>query len=135
EAPAEILWVTVLPVPAVLSWAWLRRRPWRATARRVDAHYGLDDQLGNALELSRVEGPARGAEGVGQPPDPRTAEIVALVQERARTLAAGLDPRPVVPLRVPTPRVLDGVAAAAAIGAMFVPPPDPPVVFSDEDPI
>lgn len=94
DAPSQLLWLTALPVPLVLAWAALRRHPWRAVARRVDEHYGLDDQLGNALELQ------------ARPPradDPRTADIVAIMQERAQTLAASLDPRPVVPLRVPTP--------------------------------
>ncbi|MCA9708614.1 MAG: hypothetical protein KDK70_22385, partial [Myxococcales bacterium] len=125
-APPELLWVTALPVPLTLAWAALRRHPWRATARAIDAHYGLDDALGNALELS------------ASPPhedDPRTAQIVALMQEQARARASTLDPRPVVPLSVPAPRLSDGLAAAAAVGAMFVPPPDPPVVFSDPDPI
>ncbi|MEM9458826.1 MAG: hypothetical protein AAGF11_31905, partial [Myxococcota bacterium] len=126
DAPQGLLWVTALPVPLVLAWAALRRHPWRATVRAIDAHYGLDDTLGNALELHRT--PPRDD-------NPRTTSIVALARARAEAQARTLDPRPVVPLSVPPPRWSDGLAAAAAVGAMFVPPPDPPVVFSDPDPI
>ncbi|MEX1364946.1 MAG: hypothetical protein AB1Z98_17590, partial [Nannocystaceae bacterium] len=134
DAPPQLLWLTAVPVPLVLSWAGLRRHPWRGMARRVDQHYGLDDQLGNALELKRqLEHQAPRANGPRA--DPRTVEIVELMHQRAQGLAADLDPRPVVPLRVPPPRWSDGLAAAAAVGAMLVPPPEPPVVFSDPDPI
>ena len=62
HALALVLWQT----PAWPS------TPWRETARAVDAYYGLDDQLGNALELRDT------------PPrqdDPRTAQIVELMQQ------------------------------------------------------
>src|SRR5690606_25470967 len=54
--------------------------------------------------------------------DPRTAAIVALLQERAEARARELDPRPVVPLDVPGPRWTDGLALALVIAAVLAPP-------------
>ncbi|MEM6991677.1 MAG: hypothetical protein AAF721_14315, partial [Myxococcota bacterium] len=104
--PPQALWLTALPVPAVLAWALLRRHAWRGLARRIDAHYGTADELGNALELSRgtVKTPGEA---------PRAAQIVALLCERAEARAATLDARPVVPLSVPAPRWLDLLGLAA----------------------
>jgi hypothetical protein len=118
-APPVLLWLTATPVPALLGWALARKRSWRATARRVDDHYGLDDRIGNALELERDADRRADA-------DPRTARIVELLAAEAEATAAGLDPRPVVPLRVPGPRPLDGLALAALVLAALVPDPVAP---------
>lgn len=115
-APPLLLWLTAVPVPALVGWALLRKRSWRATVRRIDEHYGLDDRLGSALELERESAARRQA-------DPRTARIIELLTAHAESTAAGLDPRPVVRLAVPGPRLLDAVAFAAVLGAALVPDP------------
>lgn len=111
-APEIALWLAAAPLPCVLAWAWLRPHARRKVARRLDVHFSLDDQLGAALELD-AKRPAA---------DPRTTAIVTLVQQRADALAGTLDPRAAIPIRVPAPRWHDGVAAALAIAAWFVPP-------------
>ena len=117
DAPTTILWLTAVPVPAILGWALLRPRSLRATARKIDEHYGLEDQLGSAYEL-RTHQP-RGVSG----DDQRTAEIVRILTARGEELASDLDPRPVVPLRVPGPRALDAIALACTAAALLVPRP------------
>lgn len=128
DVPPQALWLTAVPVPLVLGWALLRRHPWRAVARRIDAHYGTGDELGNAIELSSGARRDTGDKA-------RADAIVTLLCERAEARAKTLDPRPVVPLSVPGPRWLDLVGLAAVGGAMLVPPPEPPAVFVDPEPI
>jgi hypothetical protein len=115
--PPEVLWACALPMPTVLAWAWLRPRSRRVVARLLDRHHDLDDQLGSALELGA--GPSSGR----KPVDPRTDLIAQLVRERAEALSGTVDPRPAVPVRVPGPRALDGVALAMLGLAMLVPEP------------
>lgn len=112
--PTLVVWICALPVPIVVAWASLRPRSLRKTARRVDEHYGLGDQLGSALEFRASPPKAE---------DPRTAELATYFAERAETLAKDLDPAPVVPLSVPAPRWLDGVGLLAVAVAMLIPPP------------
>jgi len=109
-----ILWACALPVPLVLGWAMLRPRSLRKTARRVDEHYGLGDQLGSALEF-RASPPKAN--------DPRTAALALLFADNAAALAAGLDPSPVVPLTVPGPRWIDGAGLLAVGVSMLIPIP------------
>ncbi len=112
--PPMLLWICALPVPAIVGWATLRPKPLRVTARRVDEHYGLGDQLGSALEF-RTQAPTS--------EDPRTAALAALFAQRAEDAAAGLDPKPVVPLNVPGPRWVDGAGLVALLAAALVPKP------------
>jgi hypothetical protein len=116
-APAELLWATAAPLPVLVLWAWLRPRSKRVTARKIDEHYGLDDEIGSALEL--CTGDSRPAT------DPRTDAILELLRERADARAAGLDPRPVVRLHLASPRWVDAVAVACVVAAVFVPSPQP----------
>lgn len=120
-APIELAWLGLVPFFGVLLYAWLRPRQTRAAARRLDAYYGLHDLIGNALEFA--ERPPAG--------DPVAADLAALQMSDAEAAAARLDPRPVVPLRLPGLRLLDLAAAALLVLAMFVPPPAP--VVADED--
>jgi len=113
--PLELAFAALLPVPAALLWAYLRPRSRRVTARRIDAHYGLHDQIGNALELM----------GTRPGDDPRSADIIALLVQEAEATAGTLDPRPVVPLRVPGPRRVDGLATLALVAAMLLPQYEP----------
>jgi hypothetical protein len=110
-APLELAFAALLPVPAALLWAYLRPRSRRVTARRIDAHYGLHDQLGSALELA----------GTRPGHDPRSAGIVELLAQEADNTAGTVDPRPVVALRVPGPRRVDGLATVALLAAMLLP--------------
>lgn len=114
-APPWLPWLGLVPVPAALAYAWLRPRALRLSARRVDAHYGLHDLLGGAWELTRRP-----------PAEPRAADMVALLAADAEAAAAGLDPRPVVPLRPPGLRLVDLAAAGLLLAAMLIPPPAPP---------
>ncbi|MEZ4385813.1 MAG: hypothetical protein R3A79_31130 [Nannocystaceae bacterium] len=116
DAPIELAWLAALPVPLTIAWATLRPRPRRIAARRADAHFDLDDRLGNALELAAAPPPS----------DPQSAAIVGLIVAEAEELAADLDPRPVVSLRPPGLRALDLAAFAALALALLVPPPEPP---------
>ena len=109
--PIELAFAALLPVPAALLWAYLRPRSRRITARRIDAHFGLHDQLGSALELA----------GTRPGHDPRSAGIVELLVQEAEATAGTLDSRPVVPLRVPGPRRVDGLATVALLAAMLLP--------------
>lgn len=113
--PPLVVWACALPVPAVLAWASLRPRSLRKTARRVDEHYGLGDQLGSALEF-RASPPKTN--------DPRTAELATFFADNAETLAKDLDAAPVVPLTVPAPRWVDGIGLVAVAIAMLIPPPE-----------
>lgn len=120
--PIEAAFAAALPVVAVIGVAMLRPRSRRSAARRLDAHYGLDDRLGAALELASAP----------TPEDPRTAAIVGLVVAEAESLAGGLDPRPAVPLGPPGLRAHD-LAAALLLGlALLVPPPAPPAASEGE---
>jgi hypothetical protein len=118
-APAEILWLTGLPLPILAGWVLWRPRSLRAAARRIDSHYGLDDEIGNAYELATSA--PRGVSGN----DPRTSAIVELLTEAAEQRAKTVDPRPVVPMAVPALHWVDAVAVLAVLGALFVPRPEP----------
>jgi hypothetical protein len=116
-APPWLGWLGLVPTAAVLLYVAFRPARPRLAARRLDAFYGLHDLIGNALELAH------------RPPrsdDPQAADLVALHLADAEAAAAGLDPRPVVPLRPPGLRLLDLAAAALLLGAMLLPPPPPP---------
>lgn len=112
-------WLGLAPVPLALAWAMLRPRQLRAAARRLDAHYGLHDLLGGAIELGAADSTLSGTAR-----DPRSADLVALLTADAAAAAPGLDARPVVPLPRPRRRdlLLGWFAALAVLGAMFVPP-------------
>jgi hypothetical protein len=123
-------WLGLVPAPLALLWSWLRPRPLRQSARRLDAHYNLHDLLGGALELtSRPSGPDGGSNLSQAPADPRSADMVALLTADAAAAAPGLDARPVVPLPRPRGRdlLLGWAGALAVLAAMFVPPAPPPV--------
>ncbi|HWB75472.1 MAG TPA: hypothetical protein VG755_10970 [Nannocystaceae bacterium] len=111
--PELALWSCALPVPAVLAWAWLRPRSSRRVARRLDEHHGLHDRLGAALELL----------GAKPTDDTRTAAIIELLRAQAESLAPKVDPRPAIPVHVPTPRIADAVGVALLGGALLVPQP------------
>ncbi len=111
-SPIELAWISAAVVPAVMAWTWLRPRPLRQVARQVDTHFGLDDRLGSALEF--------GAPCADE--HPRTAAFKALVRDDAEALAASLDYRRVIPIRLPPPRRIDALAAAALAAAMLLPP-------------
>jgi len=115
-APAWLGWLGLAPFVGVLLWVWLRPARTRLAARRLDAFYGLHDLIGNALELTSRPPPSD---------DPRAADLIALHVADAEQAAAGLDPRPVVPLRPPGLRLVDLAAAALLLAAMLVPPPAP----------
>lgn len=129
--PLGVAWVAALPVPAVLAWAYLRPRSVRATARRIDAHFGLFDRLGNALEFARP-GTKTGSE------DPFSRAIVdAFLADAARGVDR-LEPAPVVPVRVPPLRRLDLLAALFLGSSFLVPqgtlcPDDPATMVTDGD--
>jgi hypothetical protein len=120
-------WLGLLPTPLVLLYAAFRPRHPRHAARRLDHHYELHDLLGGAVELAASPRPDD---------DPRSADLVALLSADAEAAAAGLDPRPVVPLPRPGARelLLGWLAALAVLGAMFVPPRPPPAVLVDDLP-
>ena len=111
-APEVSLWLCAAPLPVVLLWAALRPHALRRVARRIDMHFGLDDQLGAALEFEHA--PTR--------TDPRTVAIVGLVRQRADALAQTLDPGPAIPLRVPPPRAIDAALPVLVALAWLVPP-------------
>ncbi len=112
-----VLWLTAAPVPVILAWVFLRPRSMRATARRIDAHYGLDDEIGAAWELQRSA--PRGVGGDEQ----RTRDIVALLQQQAEARAAGLRAAGVVTVKVPPPGWIDAVALALVVIAIVLPMP------------
>ncbi|MBX7084243.1 MAG: hypothetical protein K1X88_33860 [Nannocystaceae bacterium] len=109
--PQWSLWFASAPIPAVLAWAWLRPLQQRKLVRRIDEFHRTADRLGSAYEFARGRTPA----------DPRTAAIVALVQHDAEQLAATLDARPAIPVRVPGPRALDSLPLALLGLALLVP--------------
>src|SRR5690606_39216902 len=118
--PIDWAWAALAPIPAVLGWVAVRRRSLRATARRVDAHYRLDDRLGNAIEF---------AEHDAEIPtdDPRTREMAELAIADGRRAVAGLAAKPVVRFVVPKPRVLDGLSLALLLAALLLPQREPEV--------
>lgn len=115
HSPLGLAWLSVLPIPVVFAWAFARPRSLRKTARRVDAHYNLHDRIGNALELARE--PDGG--------DATTQGIIALLIQEAATTAGQVEPRNVVPLRMPGLRPLDGLAALLLLLVSLVPLPGP----------
>lgn len=117
-APPWLGWLGLLPIVGVLLWIWLRPARPRQAARRLDAFYDLHDLIGNALELTSRPPPSD---------DQRAADLIALHVADAERAAAGLDPRPVVPLRPPAVRLVDLAAAALLLAAMLLPPPAPPL--------
>jgi hypothetical protein len=112
-----VLWLTAAPVPVILAWAFLRPRSMRATARKVDTHYGLDDEIGAAYELQRSPPRSMGND------EQRTREIVALLQAQAEARASSLGARGVVDVRVPPPGWLDAVALGLVAIAAILPEP------------
>ncbi|MBK9755596.1 MAG: hypothetical protein IPO88_19200 [Nannocystis sp.] len=119
---AYLPWLGLLPAPLLLLWAALRPRHARHAARRLDHHYALHDLLGGAVELTTTT--------TKPDADPRSQDLIALVSADAEAAAAGLDPRPVVPLPRPGARdlLLGWLGALAVLGAMFVPPAPAPVI-------
>jgi hypothetical protein len=107
------LWLCAIPVPGVIAWAWLRRRAPRKVARRLDAHHQLHDRLGAALELGNAKPSS----------DARTAAIVELLRAQAEALAPKVDPRPAIPVHVPTPRIADAIGMVLLGSALLVPQP------------
>lgn len=118
DAPPPLLWLTALPMPVVLAWAFVRPRSLRSCARRVDEHFALDDQLGSALELDPKAAHA----------DERTRHIVVLLHEQARARSQGLDPRSVVAIQLSAPRWIDGLAVGLLLLAAAIPAPRPPTL-------
>lgn len=114
-APEAALWLSAAPLPIVLAWAAFRPHSPRRIARRIDAHFGLDDQLGAALELGKS--PPRGANG-----DPRTNAIVDLVRQRGDALAQTIDVAPAFRITVPSPRAHDVFALVLVGVALQIPP-------------
>jgi hypothetical protein len=118
--PLELIWLALAPTPLALLWALLRPRSLRAAARRVDAHYRLDDRLGNAIEFA--ERPDAIAKD-----DPRTQAMAELVIADGARVVEGLRAKPVVPLRAPAPRLLDFLALMLVGAAMLLPQREPEV--------
>jgi hypothetical protein len=112
--PFELAWLAMLPVPAAILWAYARPRSMRAIARRVDAHFGLDDRLGSAMEF------ANPATKLGST-DPRARALADLVIRDALRAARELDPAPVAPVHLPKLRMVDALAALL-LGATFLLP-------------
>jgi len=112
--PVSLTWAALLPVIGVVVWASIRPRSLRAAARRLDKHYGLHDQLGHALEMADER--AR----LGST-DPRARAFAAITLERALAKVDEVDPRAVVPMPRPAPRLLDGLALAL-FGVSFLVP-------------
>ncbi|MCY1058837.1 hypothetical protein [Nannocystis sp. SCPEA4] len=119
DAPAWLGWLGLVPVVLVLVYAVVRPARPRRAARKIDAHYGLHDLIGNAFEIAGRPLPAG---------DVQAADLLALHVADAEAAAPALDPRPVVPLRPPGLRPHDFAAAALLVLAMLVPRPPPPVV-------
>lgn len=122
-------WLGLVPAPLVLLWAGLRPRRLRHAARRLDAHYGLHDLLGGAIELTERPGDLSSGPAASHT-DPRSADLVALLTADAVAAAPGLDARPVVPLPRPGRRdlLLGWAGALAVLAAMFVPPAPQPEI-------
>ena len=123
QFPPSILWATLVPMPLIIAWAWLRPRSIRVSARRLDAHYGLHDQLGTAWELHQSTPRTPSA-------DQRTGQIVELLVQQAEARARTLQVRGVVPITVPAPGTVDLVALALVGLAAVLPQPRPEVMTS-----
>jgi len=106
-------WAAVMPIFLVVAWAYVRPRPWRATARRIDEHYHLHDLLGSALELARVT-----------TSDSRSRALIEILLVDAEAAAANCDPRRIVSFSFVKPRMLDAFAAFALVLAAMVPSVD-----------
>ncbi|MDC0723236.1 hypothetical protein [Nannocystis bainbridge] len=117
DAPAWLAWLGLVPAAAVLVWAVVRPARPRRVARRIDAHYGLHDLIGNALEFA----------GSSASADLAAADLMALHVADAEAAAPAIDPRPVVPLRPPGLRVHDFAAVLLLVLASLVPYPPAPV--------
>lgn len=119
--PIDYAWAALAPIPAVLVWVAVRGRSLRATARRVDGHYRLDDRLGNAIEF---------AEQQAKIPrdDPRTQAMAELAIADGAKAVTGLAAKPVVKFVVPRPRVLDGLSLSLLLAALLVPQREPEIV-------
>ncbi|MFY0532821.1 hypothetical protein [Nannocystis pusilla] len=124
DAPAWLAWLGLAPAVVVLVWAAVRRARPRRVARRIDAHYGLHDLIGNALEFA----------GSPATSDPEAADLMALHVADAEAAAPAIDPRPVVPLRPPGLRAHDLAAVALLALATLVPRPPPPELEDDVPP-
>src|SRR5690606_23100585 len=114
--------VGVLPVLGVLAWAAWRPLSSRALARRVDAHYGTHDAIGNALEFC-APSVSYGTQ------DARAAEFARLAIESGELAARDKSAALVVPIRIPGLRRID-LLAAALLAASFATPERP----FDEEP-
>ncbi|PRQ06295.1 hypothetical protein [Enhygromyxa salina] len=112
--PIDWTLAAVAPIPVVLAFVAVRRRSLRATARRVDAHYRLHDQLGNAIEFAEHD--AKIPEH-----DPRTREMAELAIQAGANSVGGLAAKPVVRFIVPRPRLLDGLALSLLLAALLLP--------------
>ncbi|TPV96325.1 MAG: hypothetical protein B7733_05000 [Myxococcales bacterium FL481] len=106
---------SVLPVVGVIAWASGRPRDWRGDARRLDAHYGLHDQIGNALEFAAEP----------KPVDPATAAWMQAAVASACEASTDLDARPVVRLNLPRVNLRDFASGLALALAFLVPMPAP----------
>jgi hypothetical protein len=118
--PLELIWAAAVPAPIVLLWALVRPRSIRAAARRVDAHYRLDDRLGNAIEFAEQPDKIPGE-------DPRTLAMAEMAIADGAKAVHGLAAKPVVPLRPPAPRMLDFLALMLVGAAMLLPQREPEV--------
>jgi hypothetical protein len=112
--PIDHAYAAVAPIPMVLAWVAVRRRSLRATARRIDAHYRLDDRLGNAIEFAEHD-QAIPAD------DPRTRDMAEIAIADGAQAVAGLAAKPVVKFVVPTPRVLDALALTLLFASLLLP--------------
>lgn len=119
--PIDYAYAAMAPIPLVLAYVALRRRSARATARRIDAHYRLDDRLGNAIEF---------AENGQKIPtdDPRTRDMAEIAIAEGAKAVSGLAARPVVQFVVPRPRMLDGLSLALLLAALLLPQREPEVI-------
>ncbi len=117
-SPPRWAWLALVPVVLSLGWASLRPRGWRGDARKLDAHYGLGDKIGNALEFGDTQ-----IRRCPDPSDRRYQAIVEVLLSEAVATAATLKAAPVVPLRVPRPRLVDAAGVAMLAVAAFVPLP------------
>jgi hypothetical protein len=112
--PIDFAWVALAPIPVVLAWVMVRPRSLRATARRVDSHYRLDDRLGNAIEFA--EQPAKIPTD-----DPRTRIMAELAIADGAKAVTGLAAKPVVRFVVPRPRLLDGLSLSLLLVSLLLP--------------
>ncbi|WP_434426900.1 hypothetical protein [Nannocystis pusilla] len=124
DAPTWLAWLGLAPAVVVLVYAAVRPARPRRVARRIDAHYGLHDLIGNALEFA----------GSPATSDPEAADLMALHVADAEAAAPAIDPRPVVPLRPPGLRAHDLAAVALLALTTLVPRPPPPELEDDVPP-